>query len=468
MNGRWFVRVFASAVVRRVAYVLVALVLAWVGMGKAHAQQVDDARCMGSAQEGAIASPQPLCSSQQLAYENTGNWLRINRPTQWNGVITGPACIGNGRYCRYMTSIGGAYIDVRYYDSQGPCPGGGVWNDATKKCDVACANRATDGSASFDDSLLVGNYCKDGCVYGVVLGAGETGTFKRVGGRAFVSGAKPTGSSCTTDTPTAIYDPDKPVCVSTGGGYSECVKPNGQHCVTSAAGRSLCWNPGDTGERITTDGTLGGDREKVPTTPTPPSNQNDPTTAVESTTNVNGQDYNTIITTGTGAGPGQPNTGVPGDGDGNGEGEGDDDEGTASGGEDCNAAPVTTGDPVLGMVARQSWLERCGTRKGDADGDGVPDYLKPGPGDGDGTDGNDEADAEGGKVKTVGLGLNVIDQGGLFGGGAGQCPTLGVLDFGIFGTYSLDEQPWWCDLVALMRAAFLILGAYLALRILME
>ncbi|WP_000335893.1 hypothetical protein, partial [Bacillus cereus] len=34
----WLVRVFASAIVRRIAYALIALFLAWLGLSDAHAQ----------------------------------------------------------------------------------------------------------------------------------------------------------------------------------------------------------------------------------------------------------------------------------------------------------------------------------------------------------------------------------------------------------------------------------------------
>ncbi|TWQ09278.1 hypothetical protein FQK02_11235 [Xanthomonas vasicola] len=53
----WLARVFASAIARRLAYVLVAATLAWCGMGKAHAADYPT--------QGAAYS---ACMSQVSAY----------------------------------------------------------------------------------------------------------------------------------------------------------------------------------------------------------------------------------------------------------------------------------------------------------------------------------------------------------------------------------------------------------------
>jgi hypothetical protein len=38
------------------------------------------------------------------------------------------------------------------------------------------------------------------------------------------------------------------------------------------------------------------------------------------------------------------------------------------------------------------------------------------------------------------------------------------LTLGIFGSFSLDEQPWFCTLCNLLRAMFLLLGGFISLR----
>ena len=105
------------------------------------------------------------------------------------------------------------------------------------------------------------------------------------------------------------------------------MKPNGQHCITSAAGRSLCYNLNDTGHRNTADGKLGTDRQPAPGTNTPPSSMKDPTPVGSSSTTINNTTYNTTTYEGSGSNGGQSN---PGDG-GKDDGPGGDKEGEEDG-----------------------------------------------------------------------------------------------------------------------------------------
>ena len=97
----------------------------------------------------------------------------------------------------------------------------------------------------------------------------------------------------------------------------------------------------------------------------------------------------------------------------------------------------------------------------DKDGDGQPDWTKPDGEEGGDPDEDGDGDAE---VKGVSVGTDVLDTSGFFGGGS--CPSLGTLDFGTFGSFSLDSEPWFCTLVSLMRGVLLLVGAFIALRIL--
>ncbi|KAB8191352.1 hypothetical protein FKV24_008055 [Lysobacter maris] len=203
-----------------------------------------------------------------------------------------------------------------------------------------------------------------------------------------------------------------------------------------------------------------------------------------------------------GGGSNNANQGEPSDGSGGGDGDdGDSDDGTASGGGDCDTPPITTGDPVMGMVATQAWHTRCAVEagnaakvtgdvgdcsepftvdgnnanahqlralraeicKGDSNGNGQPDYLEL---DGEYQGDPEEGEGPNGTTDEFTFGPDMLDQGGLLGGG-GSCPSLGAIDFGFFGSIDFDSFPYWCNLVSIMRAVVLLVGAFTALRLLM-
>ncbi len=151
----------------------------------------------------------------------------------------------------------------------------------------------------------------------------------------------PTGQECQQGdaVPSGIHEPDKQTCSSTGGAYAECIRSDGTHCVTGAAGSTLCWKPELTGPRQTADGTYAGDRQKAPATPTPPPNLKDPKEVSNTTTTVNNTTYNTTTWSSSGSKGGQGNVGEggkdngsggsgggSGSGDGDGDGDGDSDD----------------------------------------------------------------------------------------------------------------------------------------------
>ncbi|MDC7805225.1 hypothetical protein PQS31_00065 [Luteimonas sp BLCC-B24] len=158
-----------------------------------------------------------------------------------------------------------------------------------------------------------------------------------------------------------------------GGSHDYCVKSNGDHCMTSAQGRQLCWKPGETGTK--TDGPVMQVRD-AGTTPNVP-NLNLPSgdtlqatgqTATSTTTRPGGGGSTTTTTTnyttvhGTNAGP--KNQGEKGDGSGD-DKEQDPDKNTASGGEDCDRKPIVS-DPAFEMIANQAWATRCAVEAGNA------------------------------------------------------------------------------------------------------
>jgi hypothetical protein len=205
---------------------------------------------------------------------------------------------------------------------------------------------------------------------------------------------------------------------------------------------------------------------------------------------------------------GTPDTGEPDDGSGGPAGTDDgNDDGSVSGGGNCDDPPVVTGDPVLANIVLQTWGTKCALESqnavhstgniedcsdvftvtgpaddpnvsklkglraeicghyGDGDGDGQPDWTQGDaptpPGEGDPQVGEDPAPPSDLPVST-----DLLDMDGILGATA-TAPALGVIDFGSLGTFDLDSEPFWGDLVAIMHAIVLLVCGFTAIKILM-
>ncbi len=198
----------------------------------------------------------------------------------------------------------------------------------------------------------------------------------------------------------------------------------------------------------------------APTPPNPPIT--DPASQIASSDHftrqtdngpINNTTVNNYNNTGADANPGKG----AGDTDGKGDKPDDqkkDDGTTASGGGDCTTPPMVEGSAALGMIARQEWLLRCA----DA-GQGADDSDKTVPG----LEGISETHGDGFK-KEVSV-LDKLDSSGF--GGGGTCPRLPDIDLGAFGHLAMQGD-WWCDLLTTARYVILLLGMWVALRILGE
>lgn len=133
--------------------------------------------------------------------------------------------------------------------------------------------------------------------------------------------------------------------------------------------------------------------------------------------------------------------------------------GSASGGGDCGSPPVCSGDAPTCMVVTQSWLQRCGTSKSDADGDGMPDWVTKGL---DGV-GPPVADTPvGSVVKTETTNSSVIDESGWAGNTCPQLPTLTLLG----NEMTFGDQTLFCKWLSVLRGVFLLICAFISARIL--
>lgn len=183
---------------------------------------------------------------------------------------------------------------------------------------------------------------------------------------------------------------------------------------------------------------------------------------------------------------------------------GDEGDNRSTGGGNCKTPPSSTGDAILAQIAYQAWSTRCAaeglggkvtgdptvcagtysctgdqvqcaqvalmkktacanqTATGDANGNGQPDWTEVGDG---GVSGNGDQDA-GLFNRLISGGMNAIDQGGVLSNRS--CPTLGTITLpSNLGTFSFDSEPWFCDLLAMIKAAMTLMGTFIAMRILL-
>jgi hypothetical protein len=422
-----------------------------------------------------------------------------------------------------MTSdaIGGAEIWDPGQDYSFPyppaCPGTETWDPATGLCKVGSAQCQALSAANDDPSsdLYIspaqsnsytgdGSFCAGGCQMEVDATKRQVATTNDVGftvGRRHFTGgtcgdpAPGTGTEPPTSNPVR---PTEPACKASSSGQTYCTTQEGKQCYPASTGRMICWTPGETGTK--TDGSTAQKRQAgttPPPAPTPPpgetlSPQGPPATTV--TTTTNGATTTTTTTTvqnystqyGTNAGStnqGQDQGAATPGSDGDGKSAtvgGCDAEPTCSGdpiacaslseqhkmrcalasttvtggSADCSTPYTVTGDPVAAATLKEAWEARC-NKEGPAWGK-TPD----------GATGQENGDdAEKGKVKGVVMGLNMLDSSGLF--GPQSCPVLGTIDLGDWGgTIDLDSDDFFCKFVILVHGIMLLLGAWIAFRIL--
>lgn len=355
-----------QTIVRRVVWVVVGVVVyAILGLFTGNARAANP--------PGATSCTSSACYYVDQGAAYSGCMSVANSAVQaWNGTrgYVQPKCDSSGTsYVCYIkvqysagqdpanwtacgTARGAAYVSTHIWSNA--CPVDQPWNETTKSCGSPCANAPDLGPQSVTGSTMA---CSGGCQYDqrspggidICIGSGAT---------MYCSASvwKKTGNTCTaTDKPVDNFDPNKPVCAALEGGTaSECVKPSGEHCVVGARGTTMCWSPGETGPRVTADGTQGADRVVAPATPTPPPNMKNPTPDGTATTKVGPTTYNTTNYNGTGSSGGQGNVGTggkdgsaPGTGSGSGDGDG---EGAGAPGSGVPGDLYTKTDKTIGSV----------------------------------------------------------------------------------------------------------------------
>jgi hypothetical protein len=536
-------QIFAHAFARRIAFVVVAALLAWVGIGKAHAQAPYNPPDYQTEAQALTACKAALTASENWAaangrvirkYAGSDEWCHIRHAArvgsytekQMNGYYKCNVTFFWAEYGEEVradcSTYGGGFPGPNTYwaDDTVQCPTGQALDPASGTCQTACpagewadpknsgqclnaqkCNAKNDARPELLGLRVVngsGGACVEGCAYGPAGGVDKVSS--AIGPTVIMSDSfKVLGQACAAGAPPPAPEKPKQVCTQAGT-FTYCQKPDGKQCYSATTGKQICWTPGETGEK--NDGPVkqvrkAGETEIPPNLQMPNGDSLTKTgtsSTVTTTTNVTNNTTTTTnytTTNGTNANGGKAQ-GTGNDGE---KGDGSEDGPTASGGGDCNSKPIVNGDAALDMVATQSWATRCAVEAGSAAkvtgdvGDCAsafsvegtspvahqlramrkqlcvqPDWTKKGEGDPSSEVDNGNA-ADGPGLWGLDLGTDVLDTGGFMGGGT--CPQLPSFSFGEFTTIDFNEMPWFCNLVAIMRAVLLLVGAFIALRLLM-
>lgn len=472
---RWLFRVFASAIVRRVAYAVAAALLLSFGANRASAAVFAD--------EGAAYS---ACMAAAAGH-----------PGMYNGRPVTTHCPRLGDYAQFTcygySANGAQIIGCMGQDSVYSWP---LANSCEKRPDWNGAYPYLSGGKPKNGSVT----CNAGCK------------------QAWYSTGDGYFNGKYTSTPGTCNEYDDQKCKADfGSGYyfnhgmSSC-EPEGDKCPGGKPANSLgqCDSePCPSGMAQQADGTCKKKSEECPAGQIrSPLGNCIPGDNQCAAGEVRGKDGTCKRDR---DGDGNPDEGEE-------EGEGPDGEKVKenfSGGDDCNAPPSCSGSPIMCGQARIQWRIDCNTRKnrniaggtcstppictgekcdsmeysgllfqwrsacaaekllaksgdstggssGDANSNGVADVLEGkgavnAPGDG-------KADVAGVKKWGINLSTSVLDTSDMLGGGScPQPPTIVIMGKSVSGA----DVPYFCQLAAILRGLILFFGAYMALRILM-
>lgn len=419
----------------------------------------------------AASYPQALESCNASASQRSATGWHIDQPCA-DGAYTGP---GGGRAVIYSGTNPNGVRGTYAFQYTG------------NMCDFVADINASMDMSTGGSAIACNGSCKYYLADGMSVSNGKgqslaSGTWKPTGGTCSAGEAPPIGGSNGEGPPTP-----KPSICTDGTCYNPetdgyCYKAGGAStCVSGATARGEGTGAGDTpGGGCASGGNATICAGKDPPKPPPPPDSpiSDPTseinsadryTETHSTGTVGGgsgqSTNNTVQANVYGAGNSPTTSGQqPGDvgpapASSSGAPPGDDDgkgKGSASGGGTCGSPPVCSGDAPTCAVVTQTWLARCGSTLGDANGNGQPDWTEI-----------DKTKDDGYGVEETGLssvfGEVTVDGSGLDTSGwvGNSCPALPQA-----GMLHLDEyQTFFCDWLALVRAIVLICAAFVSVRI---
>lgn len=366
-----------------------------------------------------------------------------------------------------------------FYWSTG-CPAGTNWDPVTMSC--GCP----------DGSIARGGVCKpcselngepgflntgprvrpfqSMCVAGCMYAAQGPRTCATVGGATTCSGTfEFTGAGCTAapeqpQQPEELLPHPTEICKPAGSGQTMCIKPSGEQCASTSAGKQICWKPGETGDKTSGDEIQsrrpGTDTSPPTDKPNPPETLQPPYNSVTTTTTVtNNNNTTTTVTTTTtsrrttnGTDAGDQDDADGGDG---GEGDEEGEGGAASG--DCSTPPTCTlGESIGCAMLRQSWMNHCGALNGAASPDNsdfshlnaaLPGLATAVPEVWQGDEGGSDGPPTLADVDTSGW------------AGRGSCPIELQFSIPAFRSYTLDGT-WLCHLLDALASLVTIVGMF--------
>jgi hypothetical protein len=378
---RWLARVFARAIVRRIAYVIVAALLAQLAVStKAHA--FADCTSDGTICDQGIA--RTMCEA--AVARTVEYWKSLGNPSPYvekNCTGGEPQPGGWGVYtCAVRASTNGP-IACRN--------AGGDINVQTFYYNETCSQR---NAAKLADAALAYSApptCIAGCRVQGEPFTSATGGVKLYGMRnrsyngdtceAQIINANDINQNDEKQKAEDETKPKGPECTALGNGQTGCQKPDGDYCATASTGKTFCWKPSEKGKKTDAQDGQTRDEKGKPVTPpdTPPAPDKDwqrkeghqqeacinNTCVTYNVTNYgstdkgtakNGSGDNNVDGTGNTSG-----NGAPGKGSGGGDKEGEGDSATDSG--NCEAAPMCTGDTLKCLHLRYTWKNQCNTTK---------------------------------------------------------------------------------------------------------
>lgn len=367
------------------------------------------------------------------------------------------------------------------------CPADQPWNPGTQQCQAEecpggailmtngmCSPKPEECSARNSEPGFIGvgettrnfaSHCVGGCQFSVSGPHTQTthGSRTMVTGEFEFTGAVCGASPSNPPQPDTDVKPDKAQeCSPAGASQDFCVKANGDHCATSAAGRQICWKPGETGEKVdgkTLQKKQPGETPTPPRTPPPEGDEwTPPSTPIKVTTEAKDATGNvtnittTVITnqtTKSGVDAGKGNQGEKGDGSGDDKGDSPDGEkGQYS--KDCNTPPTCSQTDGIGCaMVRQQWSNKCDALQGDVNQIGNTNEL---PTDGLESSLIDVWDQGNGYIP----GPTDVDTTGW--SGRGSCPIN--LEFSAMGKSFNVNHPQLCEILDALAALIMIVGSW--------
>ncbi|MBD9368372.1 hypothetical protein [Xanthomonas sp. XNM01] len=312
---KWLSRVFVSAIARRLAFVVVALVLGALGIGSARANIEN---CTNVA---------PYCDQGQAFARCQASLSAV--PQTAGYTYTGFTCDHLASTKRYH----GKYTRTRIRDGYVENGFAGYFYYSN-----TCQQRTGDGDGppgANSAAIYVGSgsTCYNGCSYGRAAN-GEVRRWSFSGGQtvSYTPGGAwlPDGAVCSADDGTT--PPEGDYCAREDS-MTQCLQRDGRHCAVSSSGKRFCWTAKETGTKTSGNEAMTKSPEGAGINPprTPPPNNGDwqqtgqgtaSTTAGGVTNNYNITNHTSNYGSEGGGGGAEGDPGGGGEGDGEGEDDG--------------------------------------------------------------------------------------------------------------------------------------------------